>query len=261
MANASSHEEQVNRQFGQSASAYLTSAAHAQGADLQKLPLLLQGQREASVLDIGCGAGHVSFAVAPQVAQVTAYDLSQQMLDVVAQEAARRGLHNVATRQGVAESLPFPDAAFDHVLTRFSAHHWSDLPASLKEIRRIMKPGKPGGRFIAIDVMAPAQPLFDTHLQCVELLRDVSHVRNYSHAEWERQLRAAGFAIDAHSQWKLPLEFNAWVARMQTPPERVAVIRGLLANAPQEVRDYLQLQQDGSFSLDVVMFEASLLPA
>ncbi len=258
MTSSSSHEQQVNRQFGQSASAYLISAAHAQGADLQRLPLLLQGQREASVLDVGCGAGHVSFAVAPQVAQVTAYDLSSQMLEVVAQEAAKRGLHNIAVRQGVAESLPFADAAFDHVLTRFSAHHWSDLPAALKEIRRVLKPG---GRFVVIDVMAPAQPLFDTHLQCVELLRDVSHVRNYSHAEWERQLCAAGFVVDAHSQWKLPLEFNAWVTRMQTPPERVAVIRGLLSNAPQEVCDYLQLQPDGSFSLDVVMFEASLLPA
>ncbi len=256
MVSASSHEQQVDRQFGQSASAYLTSTAHAQGADLQRLPQLLQGQHEASVLDIGCGAGHVSFAVAPYVAQVTAYDLSPQMLDVVAQEAARRGLHNIALRQGVVERLPFADAAFDHVLTRFSAHHWSDLPAALKEVRRVLKPG---GRFIAIDVMAPSQPLFDTHLQCVELLRDVSHVRNYSHAQWEQHLHVAGFAIDAHSQWKLPLEFTAWVTRMQTPPERVAVIRGLLANAPQEVRDYLQLQPDGSFSLDVVMFEASVL--
>lgn len=254
MASATSHEQQVNQQFGQSASAYLTSSAHAQGADLQKLPQLLQGQSEAHVLDIGCGGGHVSYAVAPQVRKVTAYDLSPQMLEVVAQEAARRGLHNVVTCQGVAESLPFPDGAFDHVLTRFSAHHWSDLTTALQEIRRVLKPG---GRFIAIDVMAPAEPLFDTHLQCVELLRDVSHVRNYSHAQWEEHLRAAGFAVEAHSRWKLPLEFQAWITRMQTPPDRVAVIRGLLSNAPQEVREYLQLQADCSFSLDVVMFEAS----
>ncbi len=254
--SASSHEEQVNRQFGQSASAYLTSAAHAQGADLKMLPQLLQGQGDAQVLDIGCGAGHASFAVAPRVAQVIAYDLSPQILELVAREAARRGLHNLSVKQRVAEALPFPDASFDHVLTRFSAHHWSDLAAALKEVRRVLKPG---GRFIAIDVMAPAKPLFDTHLQCIELLRDVSHVRNYSHTQWDQHLRAAGFAIDSHSEWKLPLEFQAWVARMQTPPERIAVIQGLLHHAPQEVRDYLQVQADCSFSLDVVMFEASLL--
>ncbi|HEX8957479.1 MAG TPA: class I SAM-dependent methyltransferase, partial [Burkholderiaceae bacterium] len=205
MANASSHEEQVNRQFGQSAAAYLSSSAHAQGADLQRLAQLLQGRHEAQVLDVGCGAGHVSFAVAPQVGQVTAYDLSPQMLGVVAQEAARRGLHNIVTKRGVAEQLPFADAAFDCVLTRFSAHHWSDLAASLNEVRRVLKPG---GRFFAIDVMAPGEPLFDTHLQCVELLRDVSHVRNYSHAQWQQQLHAAGFAVEADSRWKLPLEFQ-----------------------------------------------------
>jgi ubiquinone/menaquinone biosynthesis C-methylase UbiE len=254
---STSHEQQVDRQFGQAAAAYLTSTAHAQGADLQRLPMLLQGRSDAQVLDLGCGAGHVSFAVAPQVGQVIAYDLSPQMLDVVQQEAARRGLNNIAVRQGAAESLSFGDAAFDCVLTRFSAHHWSDLPRALGEIKRVLKPG---GRFVMIDVMAPALPLLDTHLQTIELLRDVSHVRNYSFVEWSRQLGAAGFAIDASDQWKLPLDFQAWVTRMQTPAERVAVIRGLLRNAPQEVRDYLEVRDDLSFSLDVVMFEASILP-
>jgi hypothetical protein len=55
----------------------------------------------------------------------------------------------------------------------------------------------------------------------------------------------------------LPLDFTAWVTRMQTPIERVAVIRGLLQGVPQEVRDYLAVQDDYSFCIDVAMFEAS----
>lgn len=183
-----SHDEQVNQQFGQAASAYLTSTAHAQGADLERLGHILQGKSDAAVLDLGCGAGHVSFAVATQVRAVTAYDLSNQMLDVVAQEVARRGLANIATRQGVAEELPFSDATFDYVLTRFSAHHWSNLPRALAEMRRVLKDG---GRMIVIDVIAPTTPIMDTHLQCIELLRDVSHVRNYSFAQWQRQIGRA----------------------------------------------------------------------
>ncbi len=258
MTSPTSHDQQVNQQFGQAAAAYLTSTAHAQGADLQWLATQLQGQPAGAVLDLGCGAGHVSFAVAPHAASVTALDLSSQMLDVVRQEAARRGLVNLKTQVGVAESLPFADASFDVALTRFSAHHWSDVPRALLEIRRVLKPA---GRFIMIDVMAPGKPLFDTHLQTVELLRDVSHVRNYSFAEWGGFLAAAGFKVGASDQWKLPLDFQAWVARMQTPAERVAVIRGLLGNAPQEVRDYLALREDLSFSLDVVKFDTFLLPA
>lgn len=254
MTSTTSHDQQVNQQFGQAAAAYLTSAAHAQGADLQRLKALLEGQSAAAVLDLGCGAGHVSFAVAPHAGEVTAFDLSQQMLDVVQHEAQRRGIDNLKVRQGVAERLPFADAGFDLVLTRFSAHHWSDVPRAMQEVRRVLKPG---GRFVMIDVMAPDKPLFDTHLQTIELLRDVSHVRNYSFGEWEDFLGRAGFAIAASDRWKLPLDFQAWVTRMQTPAERVDVIRGLLRNAPQEVQDYLVLREDLSFSLDVVMFEVS----
>src|SRR3546814_9587420 len=54
---------------------------------------------QTCALPICCGGGHVSFHVAPEVKDVTAYDLSQQMLDVVAGEAAKRGLNNLATRQ------------------------------------------------------------------------------------------------------------------------------------------------------------------
>jgi hypothetical protein len=139
-------------------------------------------------------------------------------------------------------------------LTRFSAHHWSDLPQALADMRRVVKDD---GRVIVIDVVAPASPLLDTHLQSIELLRDLSHVRNYSIAEWTQQLNAVNLQIDAHKQWKLPLDFSAWVTRMQTPADRVAVIRGLLQGAPSEVRDYLALQADCSFSIDVGMFEAS----
>ena len=185
-----SHDDQVNRQFGPAASAYLTSAAHAQGTDLDKLSRIVQG-KSATVLDLGCGAGHVSFAVAAGVNAVTACDLSDDMLAVVAGEAVKRGLGNIATRQGIAEALPFPDCSFDYVLTRFSAHHWNSLPQALAEMRRVLKDD---GRVIVIDVVAPAAPLLDTHLQSIELLRDVSHVRNYSVAEWTRQLAAVRLA-------------------------------------------------------------------
>lgn len=249
-----SHDEQVNRQFGQAAAAYLTSAAHAQGADLTRIGSLLQDHSNAQVLDLGCGAGHVSFAAAPHVGQVIAFDLADNMLAVVAQEAVRRGLGNIVTQQGVAERLPFADHSFDFVLTRFSAHHWADVKQAVLEMRRVLKNN---GRLMIIDIMAPDQPLLDTHLQAVEVLRDPSHVRDYSFAEWQALLASAALKLDTSDQWKLPLDFQAWVTRMQTPADRVEVIRSLLRQAPKEVQEYLVLQADCSFSLETVMFEAS----
>src|SRR5690348_9251200 len=117
-------EALVDQQFGAQAAAYLNSAVHAQGPDLEALAALVAGRDGARVLDLGCGGGHVSFAVAKQVREVVAYDLSSDMLAVVAAAARERGLANVSTQQGVAEKLPFAVASFDYVFSRYSAHHW-----------------------------------------------------------------------------------------------------------------------------------------
>ncbi|TWC64616.1 class I SAM-dependent methyltransferase [Herbaspirillum sp. SJZ099] len=248
-----SHQEVVTEQFGSTAAAYLTSAVHAQGADLQELAQIAAAIPDARVLDLGCGGGHASFAVAPVVQKVIAYDLSAQMLDVVASAAQERGLDNLAVRQGSADKLDFPDASFDLVCTRFSVHHWRNVPQALREVLRVLKPG---GRFIVIDTAAPADVLADTYVQAIELLRDTSHVRNISLNSWRKLLGQAGFAIASDKTWKLRLEFDSWVARMRTPAGNVAAIKALWDSAPQEVKDYFALDGAYSFSIDVAMLQA-----
>jgi ubiquinone/menaquinone biosynthesis C-methylase UbiE len=249
-----SHASKVGKQFGTVAEAYLSSTVHSQGADLEAITSKLRNQSGARVLDLGCGAGHLSFAIAPQVEAVVAYDLSTEMVDIVTNEARRRDLRNVVAKGGQVESLPFEDASFDWVCTRYSAHHWTDIRRALGEARRVLKRG---GGLIAMDTCAPTNPLFDTHLQTIELLRDGSHVRNYTPTEWRSMLTEAGFAVGAQSTWKLPLDFKAWIGRMKTPAVYVDALRSLLQNAPREVIDYFQVAEDGSFTLDTIMTEAS----
>jgi ubiquinone/menaquinone biosynthesis C-methylase UbiE len=241
------------QQFGNTASSYLSSSVHAQGADLAALRAIAQGMRSPRVLDLGCGAGHASFAVAPAAQSVVAYDLSAQMLEVVAGASRERGLQNISTHQGDAGKLPFADASFDLVVTRYSAHHWPDVQAALHEVRRVLRPG---GRFVAIDITAPKEALCDSTLQAVELLRDGSHVRDYRVCEWGAKLENAGFTHQLSSQWKLTMQFNEWVARMRTPELRVQAIRSLFDSAPDEARAYFSLQDDYSFDIDAAMFDA-----
>ncbi|UWE18190.1 class I SAM-dependent methyltransferase [Herbaspirillum huttiense] len=248
-----SHQQVVTEQFGSTAAAYLTSSVHAQGADLQELAQIAASIPGARVLDLGCGGGHASFAVAPVVEKVIAYDLSEEMLNVVASAAAGRGLGNLAVRQGSADRLDFPDASFDLICTRFSAHHWRQLPQALNEVFRVLKPG---GRFIVIDTAAPADVLADTYVQAIELLRDTSHVRNVSLNSWRKLLRGAGFAIASDKTWKLRLEFDSWVARMRTPQDSITAIRALWQAAPGEVKAYFDLDAACSFSIDVAMLDA-----
>jgi SAM-dependent methyltransferase len=242
-------EALVNTQFGAQARAYLTSPVHAQGPDLEALAALVAGKREARVLDLGCGGGHVSFAVATQVREVVAYDLSTDMLAVVAQAARERGLGNLSTQQGVAEKLPFAEASFDYVFSRYSAHHWRDLDLGLREAARVLKPGGIAG---FVDTVAPARPLLDTFLQTVELLRDPSHVRDYSPAEWLAMIGRAGLNPGRASEHRVRLEMRSWLERMRTSPAQAEAIRALESAMSADVTRHFAIETDGSFTIDVL---------
>jgi SAM-dependent methyltransferase len=239
-------------QFGQQARAYLASEVHSQGSDLAALTALATGQ--GRVLDLGCGGGHVAYAAAALAREVVAYDLSAEMLQVVARAAAERGLANVTTQQGPAEHLPFADASFDCVLSRYSAHHWRDFDAGLREAARVTRPGGIAG---FVDVVSPGRPVLDTFLQAVEVLRDTSHVRDRSRAEWEDSGARAGFLPGAVTQFRVPLDFSTWIARMRTPQPMVAAIKALQVAMADDVRRHFDVQADGSFTIDVTLFAFS----
>jgi SAM-dependent methyltransferase len=242
-------ETLVDMQFGAQAGAYLTSAVHAQGPDLEALAALAAGKSEARVLDLGCGGGHVSFAVAPHVGEIVAYDLSRDMLAVVAKAARERGFGNLSTHQGVAEKLPFAESSFDYVFSRYSAHHWRDLDLGLREAARVLKPG---GTAAFVDTVAPGPPLLDTFLQTVELLRDPSHVRDYSRAQWLAAIGRAGLNASRASEHRVRLDMKSWLERMRTPPLQAEAIRALEAAMSASVTRHFAIEADGSFTIDVL---------
>ncbi|TCM19841.1 methyltransferase family protein [Novosphingobium sp. PhB165] len=240
-------------QFGEMSAAYVTSAVHASGADLETIAARALVAAPRHAIDLGAGGGHVAYAMAPHAEKVTACDLSPEMLEQVAAEAARRGLGNIAVEAAPAEALPFADDSFDFLGCRFSTHHWRDAEAGLREARRVLKAGSPA---IFVDVVAPGDASADTHLQAVELLRDVSHVRDYTVAQWIAMLDRAGFTVREVRTARLRMDFPVWTARMRTPPERVAAIRALQAVAPAEVAAWFGIEADGSFTIDTVTIEA-----
>ncbi len=240
----------VAEHYAPRAQAYVSSPTHSSGADLDQIEALLRETGAgAQVLDLGCGGGHVSFRAAPHVAHVVACDLTPSMLEAVAAEARVRGLANITVQQAAAERLPFADGRFDLLLSRFSAHHWHGFEAGLREACRVLRPG---GRAVFIDTVTPASGLLDTYLQAIEVLRDASHVRNYTLAEWAAALARAGLAVQGATRRRLPLEFAAWTGRTRTTPARVQAILALQATAPPAVRDYFKIEPGGSFEIDTV---------
>jgi ubiquinone/menaquinone biosynthesis C-methylase UbiE len=250
----SSQHEHAAAQYAPRAQDYVTSVNHSTGEDLAQIEATLRGAGIGRVLDLGCGGGHVSYRAAPHVAQVVAYDLTATMLDAVAATAAERGLPNITTAQGPAEQIPFETASFDAVLCRFTAHHWQNFEAGLREARRVLKPG---GLAIFIDTICPADKTLDSYLQAIEVLRDASHVRNYNLAEWTAALARANFTIASVTPRTLRLEFPVWTARTRTPALHADAIRALQTTGPASVRDHYAIGDDGSFTIDSVTFTAT----
>ncbi|MER6513975.1 class I SAM-dependent methyltransferase [Nonomuraea sp. NPDC001636] len=94
-----------------------------------------EGRRER-ILDVGCGTGVVTAAALAAGAEVTAVDADPAMLELV----ARR--HPAATvRRATLPVLPFEDASFDAVAGNFVVNHVADVPATLAELRRVLRPG------------------------------------------------------------------------------------------------------------------------
>ncbi|HXO88763.1 MAG TPA: class I SAM-dependent methyltransferase [Candidatus Acidoferrales bacterium] len=240
--------ERVQSQFGAAATAYGTSLVHADASALQRVVELAAPQPKDSALDIATGAGHTALALAPHVARVIAYDLTREMILETRRNAAARGLANVYTQQGPAEKLPFRDASFDIVTVRQAPHHFADVRAAVREMARV---ARPGARLLIVDSTAPPghenDPEPAAQWDRMERLRDSSHVRNYSPCEWRAMVEDAGPRVFAEETGFAtenggPMSFDAWVRRINTPPEAVAELTQLFRNASPALTSALRIE-------------------
>lgn len=239
-------------QFGAHASAYRASTAHAAGKDLVFFSDRAKVLKPSKALDVGCGAGHAAFAIAQGASTVVACDPSEKMLEEVKGEAERRGIQNIVIHQGSVMDLPFRNGEFDLVITRYSAHHWPDLVTGFGECVRVLRPG---GHLLITDSISPESALLDSYLQTVEVLRDPSHVRSYRLSEWREISRSQGVGMNSAETWKQPIDFQQWIDRLGTAPDRAAAVCRVFREAPSEVREHFQTQADCSFLLDVFTAE------
>lgn len=262
-ADSSAHiHGRVAAQFGAAAEAYSVSQTHSDPAALERVIEMARPKRTDVALDIATGAGHTALALAPHITQVVAYDLTAAMLAQTAHNAAARGLSNVTTRQGAAESLPFANARFDIVTVRQAPHHFADVRAAVREMARV---ARSGARVIIIDSAAPEDDSLDRQWNHIEKLRDASHVRNYRPSEWREFVVAAGLKAFAEeigwaSERGGPMNFGAWIRRINTPPDAAAEVERLFRAASPELAQALRMEiVDGELYFCVPQFTIASL--
>jgi len=142
------------------------------------------------VLDLACGPGLMACAFARIARQVTGIDLTPAMIEQAKAMQQTHGLTNVTWHIGDVSPLPFADASFSLVFTRYSFHHFLDPRAVLAEMVRVCTPG---GRIVVVDVFTSNPEQAEAYNR-MEKLRDPSHVRSLGLEELTGLLAQVGCA-------------------------------------------------------------------
>ncbi len=194
------HKDLILDQFTRQATPFSTASPITDAAALKLIVDTSGAKASDTVLDVACGGGVVACAFAPCVKHVTGIDLTPAMLARGAEYAKELGLTNLTWRQGDVTSLPFEDAAFSIVLSRFSFHHFPDPLAVLQEMVRVCAVG---GRVVVCDMYAPVDPAKAATWNRLEKLRDPSHVRCLSLPELKTLFGKVGLSAPKEAQYEL----------------------------------------------------------
>jgi SAM-dependent methyltransferase len=187
------------------ADAYRQSPGHASGDDLDQLVEWCEPSEETKILDVATGGGHVARRLREHGAIVVTLDPSPGMgPDVIAG----------------AEDLPFDDASFDVVVTRIAPHHFTDVRSAVAEFARV------ANRFVVIEDTLYSS---EEHEEA-EKLRDPTHVRSYSEAEWRAMLDAVGLEVELVDFFEKTHPLDDWLARTGCEGDDAKRVRKLLAD-------------------------------
>jgi hypothetical protein len=104
------------------------------------------------------------------------------------------------------------------------------------------------------DSVSPEDPALDTFLNCIELLRDSSHVRGYSWPDWQWMMESAGFRPDSVELFSVRLEGDEWVTRSKTPEPKITVLRTLFKEASKATRHAFSITDEPwGFSIPILL--------
>jgi ubiquinone/menaquinone biosynthesis C-methylase UbiE len=240
---SSSHKDLILDQFTRQATPFNTAKTIADASALRLLVEFSGTTRNDTVLDVACGGGLVVCAFAQAAKHASGIDVTPAMLDRCRALARDKGLTNVSWDRDDVQSLPYTDATFSIVVSRFTFHHFIEPLAVLKEMVRVCAPG---GRIVVADVDASADRAKADEFNRMEKLRDPSHVRAMPNSELKALFRAAGLPEPRTTAYELRDELENLLARSFPSPGDDAKIREIFAASAADDRLGIPIRRDGT---------------
>jgi len=211
------HFSRVKEEFKRQAEALSVAPVFTDSGILEQIHAAITPTTKMNLLDLGCGPGIVTAALAPDVREVVAYDLTPEMLNQARKRCQEAGLENVRFELGSAEHLPFEAGTFDCVVTRLTIHHFVDPRRVMDEVVRVTRQG---GKVVVADVVSSENEEEATLHNALETLRDPTHVWMFSLRDMLRLIKTAGLRMTSSSTWEIKREYEEWI-RITNAPERV----------------------------------------
>jgi SAM-dependent methyltransferase len=240
--SGNSHDDLIRDQFTRQAIPFNTAAQISDEHALAKIVAAGRPSPNDDVLDLACGGGLIVCAFAPHVRHATGIDLTPAMLERARALAAEKRLENVTWQQGDVRSLPWPDARFDIVVTRFSFHHFQDPLGALREMTRVCRLG---GRVVVVDMYASEEKPKAEAWNRLEVLRDPSHVRALSLEELTGLFRGAGLPEPEVGLYDLRGEVRSLLARSFPLPGDAERITALFAAQAERDSMGIEVRREG----------------
>lgn len=129
----------------------------------RSLKYIIDRGQPQRILDIACGTGDYSIAVAMKMlpgGSLTGMDISAGMMEVMGRKLAALTLPvPVDMKVGDSEATGFEDGSFDVVTIAFGIRNFEHREAALREIRRILRPG---GRLVILELSTPENKVLNS---------------------------------------------------------------------------------------------------
>ena len=222
--SSSSHNELIIDQFTKQAIPFTNLPAHSDEDAFKLLFTLSEPSKNDTVLDVACGPGLLACEFAKMTAHATGIDLTPAMIEQAKLLQQEKKLNNMTWDVGDVTHLPYNDASFSLVVTRYSFHHLVDPISVLSEMKRVCITG---GKVVIVDV-TPQTDKIDAY-NYVEKLRDPSHVRALSVAELQGMIQEVGLVKQQVGFYKLDMELEKILQASFPNPGDVNKIRQLFA--------------------------------
>lgn len=207
------HNQRILDQFTRQAVPFATAPSHSTEESLRILIDTVRVTPADNVLDVACGPGIISCALAAVAREVTGFDLVPAMLDEARKRQNSMRLKNLEWKLGDAGRLPFGDATFDLVVSRYSFHHLLDPGAVLGEMARVCRPG---GRVAVADV-TPEEEKTKAYDE-LEITRDPSHTHALSFDQLKALGSQQGLRLSNTGSYRLDNSVESLLAASFPPP-------------------------------------------